>query len=292
MPILKIVTGGDSFIKEMTLWVACKAVSFGTIIIVLGLLMTILGYFDYYFSEEIRFNKETAKNETTINLVRHYQLKSLQYIGPVLMGIGSFIFIIACVITLENRDKHAQILLNEPKKSQEKVISSEDAEFIGFSEKRNKLLNEIEKRNSVEYSAIESKLSNERKYPSAPCMPEITEVDDMRIKLCKSYIIYLLNIRDQIDGSFRQIHSQRNSPKFLFGQPRFFPNDDLPFIETNTIKSTVVSNDNIALLRAPLAVVENDLYSSCSSLSVAHKNDEMINFNNANNNLSVLPNGL
>lgn len=37
------------------------------------------------------------------------------------------------------------------------MISSEDAEFIGFSEKRNKLLNEIEKRNSVEYSAIESK---------------------------------------------------------------------------------------------------------------------------------------
>lgn len=35
--------------------------------------------------------------------------QSMQYIGPILMGIGTFVLIIACVITLESRDKHAQV---------------------------------------------------------------------------------------------------------------------------------------------------------------------------------------
>lgn len=32
----------------------------------------------------------------------------MQYIGPIFMGIGMFLLIIACVITLESRDRHAQ----------------------------------------------------------------------------------------------------------------------------------------------------------------------------------------
>ncbi|PIO53078.1 hypothetical protein TELCIR_25603, partial [Teladorsagia circumcincta] len=45
--------------------------------------------------------------------VVQYQLKSMQYLGPILMGIGSFILIIACVVTLESRDKHAQVITEE-----------------------------------------------------------------------------------------------------------------------------------------------------------------------------------
>ncbi|ETN84595.1 hypothetical protein NECAME_06831 [Necator americanus] len=37
----------------------------------------------------------------------------MQYLGPILMGIGSFILIIACVVTLESRDKHAQVITEE-----------------------------------------------------------------------------------------------------------------------------------------------------------------------------------
>lgn len=46
---------------------------------------------------------------TIIDDSLRYKLKSMQYIGPILMGIGMFLLIIACVITLESRDKHAQV---------------------------------------------------------------------------------------------------------------------------------------------------------------------------------------
>lgn len=41
-----------------------------------------------------------------------YFFKSLQYIGPVAMGIGTFILIIACVITFESRDKSKQVTVS------------------------------------------------------------------------------------------------------------------------------------------------------------------------------------
>uniref|UniRef100_A0A914XZ74 Uncharacterized protein n=1 Tax=Panagrolaimus superbus TaxID=310955 RepID=A0A914XZ74_9BILA len=37
----------------------------------------------------------------------------MQYIGPVCMGFGAFAMIIACVMTLESRDRHAQIIQEE-----------------------------------------------------------------------------------------------------------------------------------------------------------------------------------
>jgi hypothetical protein len=42
----------------------------------------------------------------------------MQYVGPVLMGFGTFLLIIACVITLESRDRHAQIIQEESKEFQ------------------------------------------------------------------------------------------------------------------------------------------------------------------------------
>uniref|UniRef100_A0A1I7T2X6 Uncharacterized protein n=1 Tax=Caenorhabditis tropicalis TaxID=1561998 RepID=A0A1I7T2X6_9PELO len=57
-----------------------------------------------------------------------YQLKSMQYLGPILMGIGSFILIIACVVTLESRDKHAQIITEESILQKRRRLISEEEE--------------------------------------------------------------------------------------------------------------------------------------------------------------------
>ncbi|VDM37269.1 unnamed protein product [Toxocara canis] len=118
-----------SYDVVITLWAACRAVVFGTIVIVVGMLMTVVGYFDVDLAKEERYNEETGQKEIVINLSKRYQLKSLQYVGPVLMGIGSFILIIACVITLESRDKHAQIIHEESKefrKKQNACLQTED----------------------------------------------------------------------------------------------------------------------------------------------------------------------
>ncbi|VDP31054.1 unnamed protein product [Heligmosomoides polygyrus] len=88
-----------------------RAVIFGCIVIAVGLAMTVLGYFDKQFSERIEII-DGAVNVYHDRVVQ-YQLKSMQYLGPILMGIGSFILIIACVVTLESRDKHAQVITEE-----------------------------------------------------------------------------------------------------------------------------------------------------------------------------------
>ncbi|EYC04670.1 hypothetical protein Y032_0086g1918 [Ancylostoma ceylanicum] len=102
---------GQSICMYETVWAACRAVIFGCIVIAVGLAMTVLGYFDKQFSERIEVVDGTVN--VYHDRVVQYQLKSMQYLGPILMGIGSFILIIACVVTLESRDKHAQVITEE-----------------------------------------------------------------------------------------------------------------------------------------------------------------------------------
>ncbi|TKR92360.1 hypothetical protein L596_007030 [Steinernema carpocapsae] len=110
--------------KFMTLWAACRAVAFGTTIIVFGMIMAVVGYFDKDLSTYEVYDEVLQKNVTKVNDLYRIQLKSMQYIGPVVMGIGSFLLIIACVITLESRDRHAQ------------VIQDENTEYRRLSERR------------------------------------------------------------------------------------------------------------------------------------------------------------
>ncbi|CAK5083666.1 unnamed protein product [Meloidogyne enterolobii] len=78
---------------------------------ILALVMTgVAGYFDSdYFVPETSQNVNTSKDkEKPVGWLR-FILKSMQYVGPILMGLGMFLLIVACVITLESRDRHAQI---------------------------------------------------------------------------------------------------------------------------------------------------------------------------------------
>uniref|UniRef100_A0A0K0E3F6 Transmembrane protein 200A n=1 Tax=Strongyloides stercoralis TaxID=6248 RepID=A0A0K0E3F6_STRER len=113
------------YVDKETLWTACRAVIFGVIIISIGIIMTGLGYFDKELAKVTVYNKTTTANITYIDNFRRIQFKSMQYIGPILMGIGSFMLIIACVITLESRDKHTLIIQNESDK-QRKILKSDD----------------------------------------------------------------------------------------------------------------------------------------------------------------------
>ncbi|KHN71729.1 hypothetical protein Tcan_06287 [Toxocara canis] len=175
------------FATNSTLWAACRAVVFGTIVIVVGMLMTVVGYFDVDLAKEERYNEETGQKEIVINLSKRYQLKSLQYVGPVLMGIGSFILIIACVITLESRDKHAQIIHEESKefrKKQNACLQTEDCVAGVHSGVR---ITTEEIRNwEPKYLQLpridsnDSKLSTERKFSSTSCIPQLLQTTDAR----------------------------------------------------------------------------------------------------------------
>eukprot|EP00081_Caenorhabditis_elegans_P007700 NP_001263531.1 Uncharacterized protein CELE_R05D7.3 [Caenorhabditis elegans] len=88
--------------------------------------MTVLGYFDKHFSEKVEIIDGSEK--VSYDRMIQYQLKSMQYLGPILMGIGSFILIIACVVTLESRDKHAQIITEESILQKRRRLISEEEE--------------------------------------------------------------------------------------------------------------------------------------------------------------------
>ncbi|CAD6184366.1 unnamed protein product [Caenorhabditis auriculariae] len=114
-----------------TVWAACRAVIFGCIIIAVGLAMAVLGYFDKHFAERVEIVNGTEKMYH--DKLIQYQLKSMQYLGPILMGIGCFILIVACVVTLESRDKHAQIITEESimsKKRKRLLSTAENNELL------------------------------------------------------------------------------------------------------------------------------------------------------------------
>uniref|UniRef100_A0A0N4ZEH7 EF-hand domain-containing protein n=1 Tax=Parastrongyloides trichosuri TaxID=131310 RepID=A0A0N4ZEH7_PARTI len=124
-PKIKSQVKVKKYVDKETLWTACRTVIFGVIIISLGIIMTGLGYFDKELAKVTVYNETITANITYIDNFRRIQFKSMQYIGPVLMGIGSFMLIIACVITLESRDKHTLVIQNEAEK-QRKILKEEE----------------------------------------------------------------------------------------------------------------------------------------------------------------------
>ncbi|KAI6241231.1 hypothetical protein M3Y99_00347000 [Aphelenchoides fujianensis] len=114
-------------VDKKTLWAACRAVVIGGCIIAAGLFMTVLGYFDRDLTTTSVFNSTTGEEVLIVDASLRYKLTSFRYIGPVLMGIGTFLLIIACVIALESRDRHAQIIQEESteyRKTKRELITS------------------------------------------------------------------------------------------------------------------------------------------------------------------------
>ncbi|KAF5281640.1 hypothetical protein FQR65_LT14614 [Abscondita terminalis] len=90
------------------LWNACKALSVGLLLMVLGAAMATIGYYADHLSvaQEIRGNHTVRiKNES-----RGFHLNNLSYAGPIVMGVGGFIVVAACVMTFEARDSAAKVV--------------------------------------------------------------------------------------------------------------------------------------------------------------------------------------
>ncbi|EFA11373.1 hypothetical protein TcasGA2_TC011532 [Tribolium castaneum] len=90
------------------LWNACKALSLGLLLMVLGAAMATIGYYADHLSiaQEVRGNHTVrVKNES-----RGFHLNNLSYAGPIIMGVGGFIVVAACVMTFEARDSAAKVV--------------------------------------------------------------------------------------------------------------------------------------------------------------------------------------
>ncbi|XP_017773420.1 PREDICTED: uncharacterized protein LOC108560403 isoform X2 [Nicrophorus vespilloides] len=90
------------------LWNACKALSVGLLLMILGGAMATIGYYADHLSiaQEIRGNHTIKiKNES-----RGFHLNNLSYAGPIVMGVGGFIVVAACVMTFEARDSAGKVV--------------------------------------------------------------------------------------------------------------------------------------------------------------------------------------
>ena len=86
------------------MWGTCIGVFVGLIILGSGAAMCATGYYAEFFS------KAEVSNGTHVMEVRRdhrkiYHMSTLTILGPVLMGIGCFVIVVACVVVFETRDK-------------------------------------------------------------------------------------------------------------------------------------------------------------------------------------------
>ncbi|XP_075979186.1 uncharacterized protein LOC142978575 [Anticarsia gemmatalis] len=98
--------------SSQCLWHACRALSAGLLLMLLGAAMAVIGYYADTLSvaQEIRGNATISVKDEA----RGFHLNNLSYAGPIVMGFGGFIVVAACVMTFEARDSAAKVTPARP----------------------------------------------------------------------------------------------------------------------------------------------------------------------------------
>ncbi|KAL4707673.1 hypothetical protein ACJJTC_014854 [Scirpophaga incertulas] len=98
--------------SSQCLWHACRALSAGLLLMLLGAAMAVIGYYADTLSvaQEIRGNSTVSVKDEA----RGFHLNNLSYAGPIVMGFGGFIVVAACVMTFEARDSAAKVTPARP----------------------------------------------------------------------------------------------------------------------------------------------------------------------------------
>ncbi|XP_026730372.1 uncharacterized protein LOC113495692 [Trichoplusia ni] len=98
--------------SSQCLWHACRALSAGLLLMLLGAAMAVIGYYADTLSvaQEVRGNSTVSVKDEA----RGFHLNNLSYAGPIVMGFGGFIVVAACVMTFEARDSAAKVTPARP----------------------------------------------------------------------------------------------------------------------------------------------------------------------------------
>lgn len=111
------------------MWSSCLSCCSGFAIMFGGLAMSFMGFYAEYFATSIRTN-QTAENGTEqylhIDSTLQYHISNFRYIGPLFMGVGTFLSIVACVIVLETRDKVLEMMEEKQWKAYKKKVDFYD----------------------------------------------------------------------------------------------------------------------------------------------------------------------
>uniref|UniRef100_A0AC35FN29 Uncharacterized protein n=1 Tax=Panagrolaimus sp. PS1159 TaxID=55785 RepID=A0AC35FN29_9BILA len=122
-------------------------------------------FLDNISSGSVVYNSTLQTKMSEINDTKRVLFKGMQYIGPICMGFGAFAMIIACVMTLESRDRHAQIIQEESseyRKLQKRKSDTEGTKTSLLSpfDENVEIIDEVSKNNN---NSSKKKIENDSK---------------------------------------------------------------------------------------------------------------------------------
>merc|ERR1719150_730950 len=94
------------------LWHACRAITIGVFLVVTGIILTIVGFIadQREYREHVEMSRKFENYSSTKFKDDRFHLSQTSFAGPVVLGVGGFLMIAACVMTLEARDNAAKIV--------------------------------------------------------------------------------------------------------------------------------------------------------------------------------------
>ena len=103
---------GEGRVTTGCLWHACRAVTIGIALIITGISLTIIGYLtdQREYMEHVELSRKFDNYTSTKYKDGRFHLSNISFSGPVVLGTGGFLLIVACVMTLEARDNAAKIV--------------------------------------------------------------------------------------------------------------------------------------------------------------------------------------
>ncbi|XP_064486402.1 uncharacterized protein LOC135398828 [Ornithodoros turicata] len=103
------------------IWEACKALSGGIFLIIVGTVMCVVGF----FAEDLATSPVQRHNVTVLQVDPNteYHLHNLSLVGPAIMGLGGIFIVAACVLTFEVKDRpHRVVPVDEKRPSAAEVL--------------------------------------------------------------------------------------------------------------------------------------------------------------------------
>ena len=94
------------------MWSTCLGTFLGFLVLCGGTAMCVVGYYAEYFATTETVSTTVNGTDTVIikDSSMQFHIKNLTFVGPIFMGIGAFIIVVACVVVFETRDKLLDIM--------------------------------------------------------------------------------------------------------------------------------------------------------------------------------------
>ena len=111
-PTLMTSWRGEGRVTTGCLWHSCRAVTLGIALILTGISLTVIGYLSDQrdYKEHLEMSRKFDNYTSSKFKEGRMHLSNISFSGPVVLGTGGFLVIVACVMTLEARDNAAKIV--------------------------------------------------------------------------------------------------------------------------------------------------------------------------------------